>query len=109
MAQYDSRNPRIRLRRVIRNNMHWAWIIPFSMVENFPSLFSGVFNVLLQYLIAVRHSVDNMNQFHEIYRRESDDDDDPLDDTDDDESVSGESRVSSGSRMSTRSMSKKKN
>lgn len=87
--------------------MHWAWIIPFSMLENFPTLFSGVFNVLLHYLIAVRHSVDNMNQFHEIYRRDSDDDD--LDDDTDDESVSGESHVSSGSRMSTRSMSKKKN
>jgi|SRR6056300_1238067 hypothetical protein len=100
-----------RVKRMFRDNLQLAWIVPFSMVENLPTLFSGLFDVVLDavtigrhYLVAVRNSVVNMNEFHARYREDSDDDDD-FSDT---ESVSGESRVSTASRMSTRSSSKKK-
>jgi len=108
MAEFDERNPRRKFRRMIQNNLHWVWIIPFSLVENLPMFFSGLFDVVVDtvtlgrhYLLAVRDSVINMNDFHNMYREDSEDDDEE----DDLSSVSGESQMS---RVSTRSSSKKK-
>jgi len=111
--QQMDQSPRTKFKRVIRNNMHWAWIVPFSVVENLPTLLSGMFDLLLDtvtlgrhYLMAVRHSVESMNDFHTVYREDSCDGEYETE-TDTEGSVSGESRVSTGSRMSTRSSSKK--
>jgi hypothetical protein len=49
-----------------------------------------------------------MNDFHAIYREDSDDGEYDTE-NENEGSVSGESQVSTGSRMSTRSSSKKKN
>lgn len=116
VAEYDDRNPRRKFRRMIRDNLHMSWIIPFSLVENLPTLFAGLFNVMIdairlghQYLIAVRHSVANMNEFHEIYRENSNDDEDTDIETETESVISdADSQVSRGSRVSTRSMSKSK-
>lgn len=111
--QIDERHPRLKLKRVVRN-LHWAWIIPFGMIENLPTLFAGLFDVVVdtvtigrQYLVAVRHSVENMNEFHAVYHRDSDNED-LDDDFSETESVSDNSlKSSAGSRVSTRSSTKK--
>jgi hypothetical protein len=115
LQSLEDQSPRMKLKRVIRNNLHWAWIVPFSIVENLPTLLSGMFDVLVDtvtlgrhYLMAVRQSVESMNDFHAIYREDSDDGEYDTE-NENEGSVSGESQVSTGSRMSTRSSSKKKN
>jgi hypothetical protein len=101
------------MKRAVYDNLHYAWIIPFSLVENLPALFSGLFDVVVDtvkvahaYLLRVRQSVVHMHEMRDLYKYDSDDDDDERTET---ESVSeASSHVSSGSRMSTRSSSKKK-
>lgn len=100
------------MKRAVYDNLHYAWIIPFSVVENLPALFSGLFDVVVDtvkvahaYLLRVRQSVVNMQEMRDLYEYDSDDDDEETET----ESVSeASSHVSSGSRMSTRSSSKKK-
>lgn len=99
------------MKRAVYDNLHYAWIIPFSVVENLPGLFSGLFDIVVDtvkvahaYLLRVRQSVVNMQEMRDLYEYDSDDDEEI-----DTESVSeASSHVSSGSRMSTRSSSKKK-
>jgi len=102
-------DPNQKMKHMVYDNLHYAWIIPFSVVENLPALFSGLFDVVVDtvkvahaYLLRVRQSVVNMHEMRDLYHYDSDDDDET-------ESVSeASSHVSSGSRMSTRSGSKKK-
>jgi hypothetical protein len=108
MSEFDERSPRRKFQRMIQNNLHWVWIVPFGIVENLPMFLSGLFDVVVDtvtlgqhYLLAVRNSVINMNDLQNVYHEDSEDD---LSDTDT-ASISGESQMS---RVSTRSSSKKK-
>jgi len=94
-------------KRAIYKNAHYAWIIPFSLVENLPGLFAGLFDVIVDvvrvahgYLLCVRHSVINMRDFRETYEYDS------SDETESDTESTG-SVVSQASRVSTRSSTRK--
>jgi len=104
----DEREP--AMTRAMHKSLHYAYIIPFCVVENLPKLLSGLFDVLVDtvrvahtYLLCVRQSVINMHDFREAYDYDSDDT------AHDTESIASDmSHISSGSRMSTRSTSRKK-